>query len=49
MMASIEYPIFNLSYPKWDLEILGDFFIYNERYKSDDEFFSKYYLNQDPL
>ncbi|UII31992.1 hypothetical protein LVD17_27265 [Fulvivirga ulvae] len=46
MKESIEYPIFNLSYPDWELDTLGDFFIYNEDYRSSDDFFNKYYLNQ---
>ncbi len=46
-MDSIEYPIFNLSYPTWDIDTLGDFFLYNDRYKSNEDFFDTYYLNQD--
>ena len=41
----IEFPIF--SYPKWELEVLGDFFRFDDIYfSSDEKLFDKYFFNQ---
>ncbi len=45
-ISSMKYPIFNIGYKVWDLVILGDFFIYDEIYKGDEDFFNTYYLDQ---
>lgn len=46
MMACINFPLFNISYPNWELELLGDFFLYNDVYNYKEDFFNEYYLDQ---
>jgi hypothetical protein len=41
------YPIFNLSYPVWEEELIQEFIRHDDLYYSnDEEFFRKYFLNQ---
>lgn len=42
----IKYPMFNIGYDTWNLDVLGDFFIYDIVYKGNNDFFEEYYFNQ---
>lgn len=46
MRDYIKFPVFNIGYETWYLDVLGDFFLYDDVYKGNDTFFEKYYLKK---